>query len=86
MLNDMPRLLTVAELANFIRVHPISLYRMLPKITRADGKMRAGRAWRFDAAKVRARMEAGLFGRGLDANGNPEAAVEKPKLRVVAAR
>jgi len=56
---ELPHLLTITELAKFIRVHQISLYRMLPRITRADGKMRAGRAWRFDAEKVRARMEAG---------------------------
>jgi len=59
---------------------------MLPRITRADGKMRAGRAWRVDAAKVRARMEAGMFGLGPDADGNPETASEEPRLRVIVAR
>jgi hypothetical protein len=61
-------------------MHYSSLYHMLPRITAADGKMRAGGSWRFDAERVEARMRAGLFGRGLDEHGKP--AVQS-KLRAV---
>jgi hypothetical protein len=55
----MPRLLTLKDLAKWLGMHYSSLYHMLPRITEADGKMRVGGGWRFDAMLVEQRMRAG---------------------------
>jgi excisionase family DNA binding protein len=41
------KVLTLAEAASFLQVHPITLYRML-KADKLPGAFRAGRVWRFN--------------------------------------
>ena len=64
-------LMTIVELARYLNMSVGGLYHMLPRITEADGKIKIGRNWRFKFEKVVARSDAGLFARGLDANGKP---------------
>ena len=64
-------LMTIQELATYLKMTRWSVYHMMSSITLADGKRRVCKRWRFVAKIVEARVDAGLFGRGLDANGEP---------------
>jgi hypothetical protein len=55
------------------------------RITKADGLIKVGRLNRFYRNMVIARVQAGLFGRGLDGDGRVAAAPER-KLRAVETR
>ncbi|HEV3112586.1 MAG TPA: hypothetical protein VGY99_19030 [Candidatus Binataceae bacterium] len=70
--NDTVRLeplMTVTELADYLNMSAGSVYNIIADITAADGKIMLRGGYRFIRKTVRARVEAGLFGRGLDQNG-----------------
>lgn len=72
--SDRPEhLWTLSDLSDYLNIPVSSLYKMMPSITVADGKRRVRHQWRFDPLAVKARVKAGLFGLGLDENG------EKPQ-------
>jgi hypothetical protein len=71
---------TARELADYLRFkNPDSISRMIAarRITRADGHVRIGRLNRFIRQVVEERVKAGLFGRGLSAEGRAVAAPER---------
>ena len=74
---DLEPLMKIEALAEYLRMNVGSVYNMLSRITEADGKVHLGRQWRFIKRKVVARVEAGLFGRGLDEDGKPVTAARK---------
>jgi hypothetical protein len=70
--NDTVRLeplMTVTELADYLNMSAGSVYNIIADITAADGKIMLRGGYRFVRKIVMARVEAGLFGRGLDQNG-----------------
>jgi excisionase family DNA binding protein len=66
---DLDQLMTVAELADYLNLSTGGVYNMIADITAADGKIMLRGHYRFVRRTVVARLEAGLFGRGLDENG-----------------
>jgi hypothetical protein len=69
LVHDPDRLMTVAELADYLHLAAGTIYNMIDDITAADGKIVLRGYYRFVRKTVVARLEAGLFGRGLDQNG-----------------
>lgn len=67
--HDPDRLMTVAELADYLNMSAGSVYNVIADITAADGKIMLRSGYRFIRKTVMARVEAGLFGRGLDQDG-----------------
>jgi hypothetical protein len=81
--HDPDRLMTVVELADYLNMSAKSVYNIIADITAADGKIMLRGGYRFVRKIVMARVEAGLFGRGLDQNGQP---VGEPVSRAASAR
>ena len=74
-----------ADVAAYLKlksVHSVGNMVREGRITKADGLRKVGRMTRFYRDVVIARVDAGLFGRGLDA----DAAVPERKLRAVETR
>jgi hypothetical protein len=67
--HDPDRLMTVTELADYLHMSAKSVYNITDDITAADGKIMLRSGYRFVRKTVMARVEAGLFGRGLDLDG-----------------
>jgi hypothetical protein len=70
------------DLARYLQMNEGTIHNWLSQgcITDADGRVRIGtKQIRYITRVVKVRIEAGLFGRGLDADGNP---VKRRWLRV----
>lgn len=64
----------VADLAHYLNINEGTVHNWMSqgRITEADGWVRiSSRQNRFMVRVVKARVEAGLFGKGLDRNGHP---------------
>ena len=71
---------TARELADYLRFrNPDTISKMISarRITKADGHVRIGRLNRFIRPVVEERVKAGLFGRGLNAEGRALVAPER---------
>jgi hypothetical protein len=71
---------TLQDLAQFLRIKNLGSVRHMlvdGRITEADGWIKIGRLNRFIKRVVIARYEAGLFGRGLDQDGEPARTSER---------
>lgn len=79
---------TARELAYYLRLrNPDTISKMIRarRITKADGHVKIGRLNRFIRQVVEERVKAGLFGRGLNAEGRALAAPER-KLHLLEPR
>jgi len=53
----MPKVLTVHEIANFLKVHPVTIYRLLRG--RSIPAFKVGGDWRFDQGSIERWMKEG---------------------------